>query len=119
MDERQISYYKELHELLLVGIGAIPGAFLRWQLQNDLLVNIFGSFILGLIFGMNLRRRKQLIIGVGFCGALTTFGGWILSCFKLMILGSWFSAFVLIFITLGLGLGFAYLGLLIGRKIIL
>jgi CrcB protein len=76
---------------LLVAIGAGFGGGLRYYLSNlsvkllpiyfpfgTLIVNAIGSIILGfLIFGFDdkelLSSNLKLLLGVGFCGGLTTF----------------------------------------------
>ena len=54
MPETKPSLQLELQELLLVGVGAVPGALLRWQLvlhlgDQNLLVNVLGAALLGLV----------------------------------------------------------------------
>jgi CrcB protein len=68
------------------GLGActryLTHHYVSTRLQRDfpwatLLVNIVGSFILGFIVAVAARQAVsetvRLIIGVGFCGGLTTF----------------------------------------------
>ena len=122
MPEQSPSLRKELEELLLVGLGAVPGALLRWQFgvllqDRDVLVNVLGSLILGLLLGLPYRPRVQLLIGIGFCGSLTTFSSWMVSSVDLIASGQQLAAFGLIGMTLGLGLGGAALGLWIGRSL--
>ena len=122
MPEQSLSLRKELEELLLVGLGAVPGALLRWQFgvllqDRDVLVNVLGSLILGLLLGLPYRPRVQLLIGIGFCGSLTTFSSWMVSSVDLIASGQQLAAFGLIGMTLGLGLGGAALGLWIGRSL--
>ena len=122
MPEQSPSLRKELEELLLVGLGAVPGALLRWQFgvllqDRDVLVNVLGSLILGLLLGLPYRPRVQLLIGIGFCGSLTTFSSWMVNCVDLLGSGQKLAAFGLIGMTLGLGLGGAALGLWIGRSV--
>ena len=112
----------ELEELLLVAIGAIPGALLRWQIalhlqDHHLLVNIFGATLLGFLAGLPANYRYRLLFGIGFCGSVTTFSGWMLAATKQISSGDWFSAFTLIGCTLGLGLGAGLLGYLCGKTI--
>ena len=66
--------------LLLVALGAIPGALLRWFLQSDPFANLLGCLLIGLVQGLQpARPRLLLVVAIGLCGALTTFSGWILA----------------------------------------
>ena len=121
MPENSPSLGTELQELLLVAVGAVPGAFLRWQFSvvlqdRDVLDNVLGSLILGLLSGLPYRPRLQLLAGIGFCGSLTTFSSWMVNSVDLIVSGEPLAALGLIGMTLGLGLGGAALGLWIGRN---
>jgi len=74
-------------ELILLGAGGIVGTFLRYRITespllfgllqvNVLIVNIIGSFILGLFVVLsqqwNLDSKYALMVAIGFCGSLTT-----------------------------------------------
>ena len=120
MANQPLTMRKELQELLLVALGAVPGALVRWQLgaalnDRDVLANVVGSFILGLLLGLPYRPRLQLLIGIGFCGSVTTFSSWMVNSIDLIHTGQPLAAVGLIGLTLGLGLGGAALGLLVGR----
>ena len=78
-------------EVLLVTIGAAVGAPLRFltahwvrerlegtAMGGTLLVNVLGSGLLGLILGADLGRPWVALLGVGFCGAYTTFSAFAL-----------------------------------------
>ena len=76
-------------EALLVGLGAIPGAWLRLKWVNHLqpmvpqkhwgtfAVNVVACFALGLVLALNETCSAStgiaLLIGVGFLGSLSTF----------------------------------------------
>jgi CrcB protein len=76
-------------ELLLVALGAVPGALLRWLLQLDPLANVLGCLVIGIVSGSEPPRpRAMLLMGIGFCGSLTTFSGWILALERAMGRGS-------------------------------
>ena len=74
---------------LLISLGAVIGAPTRFVVdrylngawpRGTLLVNLLGSFVLGVALGyaMNASETPALMlafVGVGFCGSLTTFGG--------------------------------------------
>lgn len=74
-------------EFLLLAIGAVIGAYLRYRMVespitigvlpvNVLIVNVIGSFILGLFsvlsIAFNLDSRYSIFMAVGFCGSFTT-----------------------------------------------
>ena len=112
----------EFQELLLVAMGAVPGALLRWQValhfdDQNLLANILGAGLLGFLAGLPVAPKRQLLVGIGFCGSLTTFSSWMLDAVRLLGVGDFKSAAGLIGLTLGLGLGAAALGLQLGRQI--
>ena len=97
-------------ELLLVALGAVPGALLRWLLQADPLANLIGCLIIGIVSGSEPpRRRAMLLVGIGFCGSLTTFSGWILALDREMGRGS-LSAVVLLLVELVAGVLAVVLG---------
>jgi len=56
-------------------LGAVVRALvlLRWPRGAVFAVNIAGSFLLGLV--AESEGRVGVVVGVGFCGALTTFSG--------------------------------------------
>ena len=121
MPEAKPSLQLELLELLLVGVGAVPGALLRWQLalhlgDQNLLANVLGAALLGFLAGLPAAPWRQLLLGVGFCGSLTTFSSWMLAAMKHLSAGDWAAALGLIGLTLGLGLGAAALGFSLGRR---
>ena len=121
-DQQQRSLTAELQELVLVALGAVPGALLRWQValhcsDRHLLVNVLGAALLGLLAGLPAAPRRQLLIGIGFCGSLTTFSSWMLEAMQLISAGKIVEASGLIGFTLGLGVGAAALGLWVGQRV--
>ncbi|NYF25501.1 CrcB family protein [Sporosarcina sp. JAI121] len=71
-------------ELLMIGIGGFLGAVIRHFISakmnkqdgfpaGTLLVNLAGSLLIGIIFGLELPFWATLLFASGFAGALTTF----------------------------------------------
>jgi len=62
-------------------VGSL-GALARWRIgvtlagRGTLLVNLTGTFALGLLVGSGLEGAAYLILATGFCGAYTTFSTW-------------------------------------------
>ncbi len=101
----------------LISLGAVPAAILRWQIDQIFIVNMIGCFSIGIINALPLNKRYKLIFGFGFCGSLTTFGGWSSQLFQFIIQNSYKQLLLnsILFVVIGiLSVG---LGDLIGKKI--
>ena len=124
----------ELWELALVAGGAVPGALLRWRIERqlgpllasgaagvaaaNLLSNLLGSFLLGVLAGPIPWRAPLLLLGgIGFCGSLTTFSSWILDLVRLQQQGQGLSSLALLVASLALGLAAAAAGLALSRVV--
>lgn len=76
--------------LLLVALGAIPGALLRWVLPNTFAANTLGCFVVGAsgLLG-SPPSRHILLVGIGFASSLTTFSTWMLELVRHLEAGQW------------------------------
>lgn len=110
-----------LSVIVAVGIGAMIGALLRFWAQRSLnlsalsptgtlLVNIVGSFILGIMTGGLAHKGGTAwyyAITAGFCGSLTTFSSITMEVFEMIQLSEIPRALAYLAFTIGLGmLGF-------------
>jgi len=106
---------------LLVALGAAAGAptrfvaghYLdgRWPL-GTLLVNVVGSFLLGLFVALSLSGDQVALLGTGFCGALTTWSSLAVRSVELGPRRG--TAYALG--TVGLALGAAALGVVVAQS---
>jgi fluoride exporter len=80
-----------------------------------LVVNVSGSFVLGLVTGLALHhglgRTPRVVIGTGFCGAFTTFSTFTYETVRLIEAGRRREALVNVALSLVLGLAAAAAGL--------
>lgn len=112
-------------EFVLLGVGALAGAFLRYKLVsstivigtfpvNLLIINVIGSFILG-VFSIlsifwNLDTKYSLLFAIGFCGSFTTMSSFALESVNLLD-NKQFALFGLnILANVGLSMGAIILG---------
>jgi CrcB protein len=122
---------REARDLLLVAAGAVPGALLRWRLEDvgkglegvptglieaDLVANLLGTFLIGVIAGLHPPRPRLLLLGgIGFCGSLTTFSSWMLEISLALRRGRPDEALAVVLVSLLGGLVVVTLGLGVGR----
>ena len=107
-------------EAVLVGLGAIPGAWLRLKVVNHfepmvpkkhwgtVLVNVAASFALGLILalqeGCSASRGVALLMGVGFFGSLSTFSTFVVELLNELRARQALTALVMAVASIGAGL---------------
>jgi CrcB protein len=115
--------------LVLIASGGFAGAVLRavcselvGGVSGTLVVNVTGSFVLGFLmysveFGGFFSREVRLMVGIGFCGSLTTFSTLMFHSFNLSAAG--FAVNIVLNVALGLLSVFAGRGVsifLAGRR---
>lgn len=122
-----------MDKVLWISIGAVLGANLRywvgdWAAQRfgsgfpygTLLINLSGSFLLGLIISMSMENfiidpRLRLLLTIGFLGSYTTFSTYAYESIALISQGQWgLGLFNLLGSSL-LGALFAILGIWLGK----
>ena len=116
-------------ELLLLSVGALTGAFLRYKISsspilfgifpvNTLIVNVLGSFVLGIFWALsvsfNLDSKYTILIAIGFCGTFTTMSTFALESINLLETKHFVSFGLNILSNVGLSLG----AILAGKSVI-
>jgi CrcB protein len=120
-------------EFVLLAVGAVIGAFLRYRFVespvavyglpiNVLVVNVLGSFILGLFsilsIGLNLEPQYTLLVAVGFCGSFTTMSSFALENSNLADANRFSLLALNILANVGLSLGAIFGGRIFGDVIL-
>jgi CrcB protein len=117
--------------ILLVAAGAAVGAPLRYVVDliiqrrhqsvfpwGTLAVNIIGSFILGFVIsataGGDLTHPVVAAVGIGFCGALTTYSTFSYETLRLLEGGARFYALANVGVSILAGFGAVILGWTLG-----
>ena len=122
--------------ILLIFLGAGLGGVLRYGVANGvhlicdrefpwgvLVVNISGSFLIGLLFVLLMQRythdATQLgaLLVVGFLGGYTTFSAFSFETVNLLQSGAVTSALLNIFLSVILCLTATWLGMVLGRHL--
>ena len=115
-----------LFECVLVGLGGFLGSVCRYMLSLlpyaaragfpviTLVINVSGSFVIGILVGISMRfpgMNSHLLtfLRVGFCGGFTTFSTFALEMTGLLHSGrAWAgAAYIVLSVLLGVGAVFA------------
>jgi CrcB protein len=120
---------------VLIAIGGAAGAILRYSVDDavsrvtggsfpfgTLLINVTGSFVLGVLFTLAVERsllppdvRPGLMIGL--LGAYTTFSTWMLESWRLIEDGAYVYALANIGGSVLAGMVAVWLGIVVGRLV--
>ena len=121
--------------LVLVGLGGAAGAVTRYLVDSwiaqrtaaafpwgTLVVNVSGSFVLGVLFALAIERDvlpgdTRLPLMVGFVGAYTTFSTLMLESWRLIDGGAVGLALVNLAGSTVVGLAAVVAGLIVGRAL--
>ncbi|MGA8258026.1 MAG: CrcB family protein [Nocardioides sp.] len=104
--------------VLLVALGAAIGAPLRFAtaawLDDDVpygtfVVNVVGSFLLGLFVAWSVDEHAYALLGTGFCGGLTTYSAFAVQSVRLGLRGIAYAV-----VTVLAAVGAAALGFTVG-----
>lgn len=110
-------------KIILIVLGGFLGAVIRYFLSKKynnklpfgtFLINMVGSFILGYLFYLSDSTNLYAFIGIGFCGALTTFSTFKLETFQLVINKQSLTSILYTFISYIVGILAAYVGYYFG-----
>ena len=116
-----------LQSILAVGIGGFFGSIFRYLISyyinisthstfpfGTLIVNIVGSFLIGIIIAAalegDLNKSMRLLLATGFCGGFTTFSSFSYEFFSLLQHEQTGYAFLYAIASFILGLAFVWLG---------
>ena len=115
-----------LKSILIVGLGGMIGSMARYAVAllmrssaypfATFIVNILGSFIIGLVIGTALKNETfsnnwRLFLATGICGGFTTFSAFSLECIELMKQHKYAVMFTYILLSILLGLAATFAGI--------
>ena len=91
-------------------------SFLRLYINNNFIISIIGSFIVGFIISKRLSQSSEKILLTGFFSCFTSFSGFIYFLYKVLNQGDWVKFVIYSNLVIILNLLTMYFGFWIGRK---
>ena len=125
-----------MERFLVICLGGAIGTGLRYVTSGvaarwlgadfpygTLIVNVVGSFLIGLIqhvgtASLLIPETTRLFLTVGIMGGLTTYSSFSYETIRLAQVGAWGQALVNVLVTTSLCLGVCFLGIAAGRLIV-
>lgn len=119
--------------LIWIGLGGILGSISRYLLGQwidkqipfnypwgTFSVNLIGCLLIGIFYGLSqkhgtMSEETRIFLTTGFCGSFTTFSALSLESIKLLQQGQFLTVGLYISLSLILGLGLTYVGVVIVR----
>ena len=117
--------------MVFVGVGGAVGALLRYIISEYMnlvkarkrivfpvatwIINISGSLLLGILYGLDLPLQLWLLLGVGFCGGYTTFSTFGKEVIDLLMDKQWQMALQYVITSALLSIAGAWIGIYLIR----
>ena len=118
-----------IKNILIVGTGGALGSIARYLITclfthlaicSELaifLVNIIGSFIIGLLIP-SAQSTLYLLMAVGFCGGFTTFSTFSVQAFQMLQSGQRLTSLIYILASVLISIAFVFLGIYLSERYI-
>ena len=107
----------KINSCIYMLLAAYLATFLRLTINNNFLISIIGSFLVGFFVSKRLSYSTEKILLSGFFSCFTSFSGFIYFLYKILNQGDWMKFIFFFNFIIILNLFTMYLGFWISRKI--
>ena len=107
----------KIRSLIYILLACYAATFLRLLINNNLIVSIIGSLLVGFVIAKKVSHSKEKIILSGFFSCFTSFSGFIFFLHKILNQGDWIKFIIAFNLIIILNIFTMYFGFWIRRKI--
>jgi len=107
----------KINNSIYILLAAYLATFLRLIINNNLIISIIGSFMVGFFISKRLSKSIEKILLSGFFPCFTSFSGFLYFLYKILNQGDWIKFIVVFNLVIIMNLFTMFFGFWIGRKI--
>ena len=107
----------KINNLIYILLAAYLATFLRLAINNNFLISIIGSFLVGFFINKKLSYSTKKILLSGFFSCFTSFSGFIYFLYTVLNQGDWIEFIIFLNLIIIVNLFTMLVGFWIGRKI--
>ena len=107
----------KINYLFYILLAAYLATFLRLTINNNFLISLIGSFLVGFFINKRLSYSIEKILLSGFFSCFTSFSGFIYFLYKILNQGDWIKFIIFLNLIIIVNLFTMFVGFWIGRKI--
>jgi len=107
----------KINNFIYILLAAYLATFLRLTINNNFLISIIGSFLVGFSISRKLSYASEKILLSGFFSCFTSFTGFIYFLYKVLNQGDWIEFIIFFNLIIIVNLLTMFFGFWISRKI--
>ena len=107
----------KINNFIYILVAAYLATFLRLTINNNFVISIIGSFLVGFFVSKRLSYSTEKILLSGFFSCFTSFSGFIYFLYKILNQGDWIRFIVFFNLIIIVNLFTMLFGFWISRKI--
>ena len=107
----------KINNFIYILLAAYLATFLRLTINNNFLISLIGSFLVGFIISRKLSYATEKILLSGFFSCFTSFTGFIYFLYKILNQGDWIKFIIFFNLIIIVNLFTMLFGFWISRKI--
>jgi len=107
----------KIKSFIYILLACYLATFLRLLINNNFIISIIGSFLVGFIVSKRLSFLSEKILLSGFVSCFTSFSGFVYFLYETLSQGSWIKFIIFFNLIIIINLFTMYFGFWISRKI--